>query len=460
MRSRRFDDYDQLRRLLLDSAAAGVPVRARGTRKAMGDIGRTDGVTIDMRASARAVDVSSLRYQGREEPTVRVEAGATVCDVLRRLEPAGRTLPMVPGWDALSLVGCTLTGSHGTGIRRGPLCEYVLVVEAMLLDPRHGLRHLAVVRPGVDPASVALAPGMQAVEDPELFDALVVGAWWLGVVVAMTYRTCADHLLEEDRRFMPWPEAKARIFPLLADESVEGIIVWICPYRHRGSRQAAIATYRRHPGPVQGKRSFGSRYGGSLLLRNASEWLIRMPHRFRPAILHHALGTTRMRGPAVLPSHEALSFGSPNRIPVVASEVAVEVGRTVELTDRLLEHYEALREEDRYVSSPIGLRFTAASQAMLAPQHGRASCMIEQVLVRTNREIHEVHESFQRFMRQQADARPHWGQYLAHPPARLLSLYPRARAFLRQLARYNGHGLFGRELHALLPEPAQETVAA
>jgi len=452
-----------LRDILDECAQRGLPVRARGTSRGLGDIGDLEGAQIDMRESLRDVRVVAARVHETPRLVVRAEAGATVADVIEVLGPRHLTLPNVPGWDQLSIVGCTVTGSHGTGLRLPPLCEMVVAVEAMLLDPSRGVRQVAVIRDGVDPDSLELPPGTEAIEDRELFDAIRVGAWWLGVVTAMTYETRPAYFLEEYRELMPWSSAKERLDELVAAPELEGLIAWVNPYRHAGRRRAAIATYRRHPGPPSGRRSFASRFGGCSPLRQMGTWAVAGPNRWRPWIVHNALGTTRMKTPAVMPSHEALSFGSPNLFPVSACEVAVHVSRTVELTDLLIAHYGELRDRDRWTSSPIGLRFTAPATAMLAPQYDRASCMIEQVLVRGNREVHELHRAFQDRLRGHADARPHWGQYLAQPPRSLLTRYPRAEAFLRQVARYNGHGLLGRELHALPVDPqtpSSEEIAA
>lgn len=408
----------------------------------------------------RDVQAQDIRIDGTTETVVRAEAGATVAEVLQRLAPLDRTLVNVPGYDQLSIVGCTVTGSHGTGLRLPPLCETVVVVEALLLDPVHGLRSVAVVRRGVDPDTLGLSPETTVVDDPELFDAIRVGAWWLGVVTAMTYQTRRRYFLEEYRELMDWTQARAQIPALLGDADVEGLIVWINPYECRGRHDTAVATYRRHTGPARGRRAFASRHGGCLPVRTAGRWIVGNARRLRPWVLRQLLVSTRMRRPAVLPSEEALSFGSPNRIPVSACEVAIDADNTVAVADRLLERYAALRGQGTMTSSPIGLRFTSAARSTLAPQFGRASCMVEQVLVRDDRDIEPMHAAFQRWLREDEDGRPHWGQYLADDPADLVARYPRADVFLRQVAHYNPHGLWGRELHRLWSSSPEVASAA
>ena len=79
-----------------------------------------------------------------------------------------------------------------------------------------------------------------------------------------------------------------------------------------------------------------------------------------------------------------------------------------------------------FVSSPIGLRWVKASDAFLAPQHGRDSVMIEVPVLNGTPNQDETLERYVEFMVTKLGGRPHWGQRLVLGASQLRSVYGEA----------------------------------
>lgn len=104
------------------------------------------------------------------------------------------------------------------------------------------------------------------------------------------------------------------------------------------------------------------------------------------------------------------------------------------------------RTRKLFHTSPLSLRFVAASSALGWMMFGRPTMMIELILVSETRGGRELLAEYERGLAE-FGARPHWGQYnkLGSDPARLEALYPRWKDWLRVYDRFNATGVFDSE---------------
>ncbi len=435
-------DAFELVQRVADGVARGAPMRARGSRRGLNELGSAAEIQLDLRGLTRTTECLAETTRGAV-PAVRVEAGVTFETALDCLATSKRSLPTLIGYEDISVVGAVVTGSHGTSLGQAAvLTEDVLALDVVLLES--GVpRLLRVLSPSV--LSLDIADGVKSLHDDALFDALRVGAWWLGVVVAVVLRTIPDGYVEESRELISWPELKERWRSLLfGDGGLTGLMVWINVFRFERNGSVALTLYRPAEGPARGTRSFSSRFGGSLALRAMLPALGRFGGPWVPYLLAKVLSHTKME-PAVLPRREAFSFGSPNHLPVFAQELGFSLGDIDDLVPELCSFYRSQRSHGANLTSPLGLRLTGGSSAYLAPQFQRPSCMVEQVTVRGTPRADVLHREFFR-LGTHLGGRSHWGQRLPDGAAAAFSKHPGRDLFWVQYQRWNAHRLWGSEL--------------
>ena len=113
--------------------------------------------------------------------------------------------------------------------------------------------------------------------------------------------------------------------------------------------------------------------------------------------------------------------------------VAID-GRHVEAVDRILAIAARERRRHRYQTSPFSLRFVAPSEAYASMMHGRATMMIELIMVTGTRHGYELLATYEDALAD-LDVRPHWGQYNTLTPERIARNAPLSlRGFERAVA--------------------------
>jgi L-galactono-1,4-lactone dehydrogenase len=129
---------------------------------------------------------------GSECPTVRVQAGASVQDVLDYLRPYGLTLPNLASIASQQIGGFTQAGAHGTGACIPPVEEQV--------------KRMTLVTPGRGTLSLSNDPD----EHPELFEMAKCGLGALGIVAELELECKPLELLIERTSVMSRAEVVER----------------------------------------------------------------------------------------------------------------------------------------------------------------------------------------------------------------------------------------------------------
>ena len=152
---------EQVRELVLRQPQGGV--LARGAGLSYGDAAQNEGGYVLSPVTRPRIELSP------DGVTVRASASVTFAEVLARIVPHGRILPVLPGTRALTVGGAIAADVHGKNQRAdGTIGSWVEEVE--LLDGSGELRSLT-------PAA-----------DPEGFRAIVGGMGLTGIVLAATIR--------------------------------------------------------------------------------------------------------------------------------------------------------------------------------------------------------------------------------------------------------------------------------
>jgi hypothetical protein len=143
-------------------------------------------------------------------------------------------------------------------------------------------------------------------------------------------------------------------------------------------------------------------------------------------------------------SYQVFNLGLPNEIRAWGIEMAFDLGQTIAASERLLQLAEVQRKLGRRHSSPIALRFVAASPAHLAMQYGRPTCMMEIGMLVGARGSRQLLVDYERAYIDEFGARPHWGLDLnvLRSEAEVAALYPAYPTWKAIYDQLNDRGTF------------------
>ena len=482
-----------LRRLRLKAAGAGHS---------------TSGVARPQPDGGITVDVSGLQLPAEEqraaegwwirpdflrpgEHLMRVAAGTTIEHLNDRLMPLGLALPNMGSYDHQSVAGAVSTGTHGTGLVTGPLCDFVVSVELVTILERNGVPTVVSLRiePPGGPTDEGRFDGrhygLELLRDAEAFHACVVGLGCFGIVTALTLKVVDAFWLEETRAIQQWPELAAgrRLLDLVEREAWFDVVMVPLPEPLDGRNHLCLTTARRRiplpagrlDGPLRldereramrekmADKNFGmpgdprARVALTDYLANlASNYPRKAADRARSALTVEAEAVAAQ--PFRSASRRVLRTSMGDLVSATSAEVAVPLERAVTAVDATIDHLRAMHELGYHHISPLGIRFGQASPHFLSMHYGRRTCTIEAPIlkgVRADRhgpadseaDIAFMLGSFvQRLTAPSAglEARVHWGQRHSATPE-LHRMYPRFDRWLAQMRRFNPFGIFDND---------------
>jgi hypothetical protein len=165
-----------------------------------------------------------------------------------------------------------------------------------------------------------------------------------------------------------------------------------------------------------------------------------------PWLVDHALSSLANRNYTNV-SYRVLNIGAANYLPAYSAEIGVPVderGLHVQAVERIFEVAARHAElGNAYQSSPISLRFVRASEAPMAMMHGRATMMIELIMLTHTEGGFELLADYEEAL-YVLGGRPHWGQVntLTGSHDLIASMYPRFDDWLAVHERLNSSGVF------------------
>jgi L-gulono-1,4-lactone dehydrogenase len=437
--------------LVREAERDGTTVRAVGSGHSWSDVALTPGFLVETHALDRVADgpPDLLRADVDDSRLVWTEAGIRLRALNERLHERGLALSNMGGYDAQTVAGVLATSTHGSGIRFGPIADFV--------------RSLDLVAAGgevyrVEPADGPTDPGAfgrrhperTLVQDDDAFNAVVVGMGCMGIVYGAMLAVEPAYCLKEVRTLTSWDAVRADLLdggPLRAHRHWE---VLVNPYERGGRRRCLVTT--RDPVPCD-------RRGAT----RARSWLVEATSAFAltSSIVNVIVGLWPKLSPRLIDmqmsaiarrdyenvSYRVLNIGNANLLHAYSAEIGVPVderGTHVEAVERVFAvaaQHRALGET--FHTSAFSLRFVRRSPAFMSMMHGRETMMIELIFLTHTEggmELLAAHEEALYAL----GGRPHWGQVnsLTGSHGLLASMYPRYRDWLAQHARFNASGVF------------------
>ena len=446
-------------------------VRAVGSGHAFSDVARTDGaVLIDpvLLNDIDAVDADTLRphAKGMSKRLLQVQAGITVRAFRLELENRGLALINMGGYDGQTISGTLSTGTHGSGIKFGPMASQaksvVLVAETGVvywIEPggEKGVSDPEKFKATVDGVKVVLK------QDDEWFQAAQVAMGCLGVVFSYVLEVAEAYMVKEERKSTTWAEIKPKLAPAMwkpvapVVAAVDHFELVLNPYT-RWFRNACVTVERtRLPGdtPASGARQdWLEALLQAVAIQKAPDlvaFLTRIPF-LSPLVIDQAIMTLVYDEPYIDKSFNVFSLGSANEIKGMALELHCEASQCVPAIDKLLGVFQerALRYM-WYMAGPLGIRFVAPSEAFLAPQAGRMTCTIELAMLvglETGKDLaRHVKEAMCTL--DSSSIRVHWGLDMDFVTAQdVRAWYPHFDRWQAVFGELNTTGMFSNSLTA------------
>jgi hypothetical protein len=430
----------------------GTTIRLVGAGHAWSDVALTEGLLLepDRLGGMLALDDGCLRAGAVAQRLVRVLGGTHLRDLNAALDDQGLALPNMGGYDAQTIGGVVSTSTHGSGVDFGPFPDLVrsldLVIaggEVVRVEPADGI---------TDPNAFAAQYGAARalIQDDDTFAAAICGMGCLGLIHSLVLEVRDKFWLNEVRTLDTWEALRERVTADDLRAMGEHAELFVNPYAQPNGAHRVLVTVRKpcpEPDdlpPDKRERHPLTELASSLPLTGILiRWYMRLFPKTLPGRFDQVLADMCDDGYASV-SYRVFNIGAANELPAYSMElgVSIEDGSHVAAVDRILAIAERRRREDGvYHTSPFSLRFVAPSRASASMMHGRATMMIELIMVKGSKRGYELLAGYESEL---ADlgVRSHWGQYNELTPADLARLYPQWAQWMAVHERFNGSGVF------------------
>ncbi|KAF2257504.1 FAD-binding domain-containing protein [Lojkania enalia] len=448
---------------LIDAIRLGrkenLKVRAVGSGHSFSDVAPTDDILLDPHGMNQVlkVDASLLRDPLKESSLFAVQSGITIRELNLALDKAGKALINIGAYDGQTLAGAISTGTHGKGITLGPMASSVrsLVVvsetgDVYQYEPSNGITDQDKF------ATDAAKAGMTLKQDDDFFQSVVVCMGCMGLIYSYIIEVVPTYFLIENRTVSSWENVKTELAMTKGGLLPEVLTynrhyeVDINPYAIKGVHHCIVQTTNE----VKTTHASGSRGFKNWLAGLLASWpvaedvLVDILNEFpkaSPWIVGNALSTL-VDVNYIDKSYVVLNIGKVNNIKGLAMELSFPVDENlVNSIDNLFAIFADEASAKRwYLAGPIALRFVAPSQAYLAPQEGRPTCMVELDMIYGVMTGGDLLKSVtQRVISGNPAVRVHWGLDLDTVTGRQVQMrYGKYSKWLAVYRQLNSTGMF------------------
>ncbi|KAL1871939.1 hypothetical protein Daus18300_004575 [Diaporthe australafricana] len=425
---------DQLVVIINDADASKQRVRAVGSGHSTSDITRTDNaVLVDPHemAAVLEVDPGTLNQRGSGMSLIRVQSGILIKDLNQKLDDQGLALTHMPAYDGQTISGAMNTGTHGSGALWGPMVSMVrsivMVVEngtVFQIEPSNG----AITDPTKFSGKLSEVSDVSVflVQNDDWFHAAQVSMGCLGVIYSYTIEVTAAFHVSENRTAVRWEDIKGQFAPEFFNPLPAPLADWdhfelvVSPYLDDDddNKHPCVWIERARVGdtPKRGARQdFWGRILEDLgiLFTGVLDDILNIFPRLAPSSINTAMQSlTTDDAPYVDSSYTVFKvLDSELELRAHAIELHFEARDLVATVDQLMTTFQTIADQKQlYVAGPIGIRFIAASDALLVPQAGRLTATAEMSnIVGIQRGVELLQEVKSAMSSADRSIRVHWG---------------------------------------------------
>lgn len=424
---------DQLVDIINDARSKNQRVRAVGSGHSTSDITRTDGgILIDphQMAAMMDVDTASLNQGGSTTSLIRVQSGILIKDLNQQLDSRGLALVHMPAYDGQTISGAMSTGTHGSGAKWGPMASMlrsiVMVIgngTVLQIEPASG----GITDPSKFSGTLPEAPGVSVVllQNDDWFNAAQVSMGCLGVIYSYTIEVTAAFHVSENRTATRWENIKDQFAPEAFNPLPAPLADWdhfelvVSPYKSDDdNKHPCIWIERARVGntPKRGARQdFWGRIleDVGILFTGVLDNILNLFPRLAPSSINTAMESlTTDDAPYIDSSYVVFKvLDSELELKAHAIELHFEAKNLVATVDKLMTTFQTIADQKNlYVAGPVGIRFVAASDALLAPQTGRLTATAEMSnIVGIKKGVELLQEVKSAMSSADRSIRVHWG---------------------------------------------------
>ncbi|EPS42825.1 hypothetical protein H072_3180 [Dactylellina haptotyla CBS 200.50] len=450
---------DDIVTAISDAQKRKITIRATGSGHSYSNVAPVfkGGLLLDPHDMNRVliIDPGLLKYPLGAGKLFAVESGITIKDLNTALDKRNLALANMGAYDGQTLAGAISTGTHGTGITLGPIASSV---RAVVLVSGDGTVYQIEPSQGIsDPEAFDKQVRDRILkQDDDWFNTVVISMGCTGIIYSYILEVVDSYYLEENRDLSTWEQVKQDLtFP------VEGRLpkvltenrhyeVDINPYPVKGRHSCVVQTKNKvdadHP---SGSRGIEDWIAGILAGCPLAEyWLVRALNLWpttSPEIINNALNSLVVKH-HIDKSYKILNLGPVDNVKALAVELSYPVDEhLVGAIDNLLSVFQnEANKMNWYMAGPFSLRFVAASDAYLAPQQGRLTCMVELDMLLGITTGDELLTSITRkVQRGNSQVRVHWGLDLdTISKESIKELYPKYSEWFKVYSELNTMGIF------------------
>ncbi len=393
---------------IVSAREQGRRVKVAGSGHSFTDAALTDGTMLRIEALDRVLD------HDPSSGLVRVEAGAILGELNRKLDEFGVAFANLGDIDKQTLAGSISTGTHGTGIDFQNVSAQLESIELITAD---GSTFVLDER-----------------SDPDGFRAARVGIGALGAIYAVTIRTAPAYTLNRIDQARPLRETLDSLDDRV--DALDHFEFYVFPH----TDQALCRESTRTDEPPQPANP-ASRYVREVVLENWASGAFSTIARARPSagpFLARQAAASFANVSKIDKSYRV--FASERRLKFTEMEYGIPRDQAREGIERVLEI--ASRPEMRCVF-PVEVRFVKGDDALISPSHERDTCYIA---VHQDRKL-----DWPGYFREveavlgALGGRPHWGKRHELTHFELSQRYPRWEDFLAARRRFDPEGVFAND---------------
>jgi len=422
-------------------------------------------------ASGLLVDMSKLDHLKPYHHSIAVghffdvEAGIKVEALNTALDKAGYCLSAMGGIDHQSIAGAISTGTHGSSLKYGAMSKMVksivLITHDKIDDTKIQTYRIEPTKGFTDPTKCP----EELIADDEVFFSALVCFGSLGLIYSYVLEVEPMYHLREKKSLRPWKEVRNDLENGLPDRH-DSVMVLVNPYTKGENRSALVTTHDRVPKgeenlilqDLKRKVLFPlKRFSRSFLYELVSRfplffWISVWNFNKKPQNIAKLLDTAvkSQRDEEYLNKGYKVMYQGLDYIKERAydCEFAVRMNGNhyLEVLDQLMIYLQHIHELYQVnITSPIGLRFVAASPAFLTAEYGQDVCYIDTPVLLHAYGRETILDHIQSFMLDK-NAIPHWGKIndqmdYEHVQQR----FPKFRNFRKQLLLFNRHKIFSNK---------------
>jgi L-gulono-1,4-lactone dehydrogenase len=442
----------------------GRRIRMTGSGHSHSDVAVTDDILLTPTGLTAPLALARGRLKDHNAfGLVRVQSGITLRALDTYLDTQSLALQNMGGYDAQTIVGAAMTGTHGSGLGYGPIASQIVSMQVVgeggvvyQIEPTGGITN-PVGFPGTQEEN-PLVP-VTLIQDDDVFDAMTVSLGSMGIVYAVVLQTDHKFWLDERRTLTTWSEVRKpggvldRIMQgLPIDDSAhppEHYELQYNPYAVNGEHSMLLTTRTRYyDKPVGGDTTRGQPLTDALqgLVVGTSFVIAGIVNTLPdtvPGLIETALQAQVDDNGYVSDSYNVFNIGKVNETKALAVEIGFDLADARAVIDRAFQLADELRVKHLMHSAPASIRFVGPSRSMISMAQGRPTVVLELIVLQDVNNYQELLRTYEQTLMEEFGGRLHWGLDLdviqgdTWPRA----VYPRWDAWLAVYKQFN-HGSF------------------